>query len=85
MEAAVVGKCVAGLIGAGAIGISLVAIPFVTPAFRRICLPYVPATPEQISNVLTALKLCPKGPVIDLGSGDGRIVRELSYVAKKLI
>ncbi len=76
MDVAVVGKCIAGLIGFGAVGITAVAIPFVTPALRRVCLPYVPATEEQIGNVLAALKFCPKGPVIDLGSGDGRVVRK---------
>ncbi|XP_066927618.1 ATP synthase subunit C lysine N-methyltransferase-like [Clytia hemisphaerica] len=62
--------------GGLAVGVSLVTFSFVSPALRRICLPFVPATDNQISNVL---KLCKKkqgggGSLVDLGSGDGRIV-----------
>ncbi|VDM69696.1 unnamed protein product, partial [Strongylus vulgaris] len=69
------GLIVAGIAGATAIGISFAAIPFVTPALRRVCIPYVPATPPQLKNVSRALAECtPKqGPLIDLGSGDGRM------------
>ncbi|KAK2588650.1 hypothetical protein KPH14_006416 [Odynerus spinipes] len=59
--------------GGLATAISVVCIPFVSPAFRRICLPYVPATNQQVQNVLQALK-GRSGSLIDLGSGDGRIV-----------
>lgn len=60
--------------GGVGIGLSVVCASFVAPAFRRICLPYVPATPEQVSNVLKFLPS--KGPkrLLDIGSGDGRIV-----------
>ncbi|KHJ83093.1 SPX domain protein, partial [Oesophagostomum dentatum] len=70
------GLIVAGIAGATAIGISFAAIPFVAPALRRVCIPYVPATPPQLKNVSRALAECtPKqGPLIDLGSGDGRVV-----------
>ena len=64
--------------GGLAIGVSLVTFSFVSPALRRICLPFVPATENQIKNVL---KLCSKKrqggggtTLVDLGSGDGRIV-----------
>ncbi|GFR31101.1 ATP synthase subunit C lysine N-methyltransferase, partial [Trichonephila clavata] len=59
----------------GAVAVSLLAgsLPFVLPAFRRICLPYVPATDNQIQHVISLLKTR-KGNLIDLGSGDGRIV-----------
>lgn len=68
--------------GGLACGVSLVAFSFVSPALRRICLPFVPATDNQIRNVL---KLCKKKlhsggassknpTLVDLGSGDGRIV-----------
>lgn len=50
-----------------------VATPFVTPALRRICLPFVPATTKQIENVVKMLE-CRRGPLVDIGSGDGRIV-----------
>lgn len=70
------GLIVAGIAGATALGISFAAVPFLTPALRRVCIPYVPATPPQLENVSRALAECtPKqGPLIDLGSGDGRVV-----------
>ncbi|RNA29876.1 hypothetical protein BpHYR1_029473 [Brachionus plicatilis] len=75
-------------VGATAIGFSIAAIPFLTPALRTHALPYVPATTKQIENVFKAVKgysleksLTKKAPsktnvvrLIDLGSGDGRIV-----------
>ena len=45
------------------------------------CLPYVPATTEQVHNVLRALK-GRSGPLVDLGSGDGRIVSQLETLVK---
>lgn len=72
---ALVGLAVTGGL---AVGVSLVTFSFVSPALRRICLPFVPATDNQIKNVL---KLCNKkqlggsgATLVDLGSGDGRIV-----------
>ena len=64
------------LTGSLAVSLSVVAASFVSPALRRVCLPYVPATHKQIGNVL---KLCKKyegkrTTLVDLGSGDGRIV-----------
>lgn len=59
--------------GGLATAISVVCFPFVSPAFRKICLPYVPATRQQIKNVIRALN-GRSGSLIDLGSGDGRIV-----------
>lgn len=61
------------LLGGIATAISVVCFSFVSPAFRRICLPYVPATHQQIKNVIQALN-GRSGSLIDLGSGDGRIV-----------
>ncbi|EEB12119.1 conserved hypothetical protein [Pediculus humanus corporis] len=63
------GTLVSGL----GIGLTAVSLPFIFPFFRRVCLPYVPATDKQISNVLEALR-GRSGTLIDLGSGDGRIV-----------
>jgi hypothetical protein len=60
-----------------------ILVPFLLPAFRRVCLPFIPATDKQIQNVLKLLgtygkenhALAEVGPkIIDLGSGDGRIV-----------
>lgn len=53
--------------------LSILCIPFVSPALRKVCLPYVPATTKQVNNILKALS-GRKGTLIDLGSGDGRIV-----------
>lgn len=68
--------------GGLATAISVVCVPFVSPAFRRICLPYVPATNQQVENVLQALKGC-SGTLIDLGSGDGRIVLAAARIGFK--
>jgi hypothetical protein len=62
--------------GGTAAVLSVVCLPFVSPALRRICLPYVPATATQIKNVMCALA-GRSGRLVDLGSGDGRIV---SYI-----
>lgn len=50
-----------------------VVTPFVTPALRKVCLPFVPATSTQIQNVLKMLENR-SGSLVDIGSGDGRIV-----------
>ncbi|XP_004928895.1 ATP synthase subunit C lysine N-methyltransferase [Bombyx mori] len=68
-----VGKILIYTTGGLAIGVSIVCIPFVSPAARKICLPYVPATTEQLLGVTKALK-GRRGRLIDIGSGDGRIV-----------
>ena len=70
------GKVILGITGATAVGLVLVTTPFVTPALRKICLPYVPATDRQIANVMRMAKAY-KGQgstLLDLGSGDGRVV-----------
>lgn len=69
------------LLGGIATAISVICIPFVSPAFRKICLPYVPATSQQIRNVLQALE-GRTGSLIDLGSGDGRIVNIVFILCK---
>jgi hypothetical protein len=78
-------------VGALAIGLSIATIPFVTPAMRKHPLPYIPATTNQIKNIWKALAAYSKHTngippiqstpqkrikLIDLGSGDGRIVFE---------
>ena len=69
-----------GWITAGAcFGLFAATIPFVLPAMRKYCLPYVPATPVQIRTVLSVLK-GRSGKVIDLGSGDGRVVGKCVHV-----
>ncbi|XP_078543747.1 ATP synthase subunit C lysine N-methyltransferase isoform X1 [Lissotriton helveticus] len=67
------GLLVTGLIGGTLVGLYAVATPFVTPALRKICLPFVPATTAQLQNVLKMLQKR-SGSLVDIGSGDGRIV-----------
>ncbi|OPJ76477.1 protein FAM173B isoform B [Patagioenas fasciata monilis] len=67
-----------GLLATAGVGGTLVAIyavatPFVTPALRKVCLPFVPATSTQIQNVLKMLENR-SGSLVDIGSGDGRVV-----------
>lgn len=73
------GLIVAAIAGGAAIALSAICLPFVTPALRRICLPYVPATDNQVQNVIKSLKqgkptAAPAKTLVDIGSGDGRIV-----------
>lgn len=63
----------AWLAGGTAFGLLALSLPFVLPALRRHCLPYVPATPIQIEKILHQLK-GRHGKMVDLGSGDGRVV-----------
>lgn len=61
--------------GTVAIGVSVIAASFISPALKRICLPFVPATEKQIKNVLKLCHRCEnKRKLVDLGSGDGRVV-----------
>lgn len=60
-------------IGGTLVALYAVVTPFVAPALRRVCLPFVPATSAQIENVLKMLQ-GRRGSVVDIGSGDGRIV-----------
>ncbi|NXA33976.1 F173B methyltransferase, partial [Eudromia elegans] len=67
------GLLAAGGLGAGLLAVHAVVTPFVMPALRRVCLPFVPATSAQVENVLRMLR-GRKGALVDIGSGDGRIV-----------
>lgn len=62
------------LTGGIGVGLTVVCASFVAPAFRKYCLPYVPATNQQISNVLSVVPRNIQGKLLDIGSGDGRIV-----------
>lgn len=62
------------LTGGIGVGLTVVCASFVAPAFRKYCLPYVPATNQQISNVLSVVPKNMQGKLLDIGSGDGRIV-----------
>ncbi|XP_022832095.1 protein FAM173B [Spodoptera litura] len=73
------GKALIYVTGGLAVGVSVICVPFVVPALRKICLPYVPATTEQLLGVSKALA-GRNGRLLDVGSGDGRIV----FTAAKL-
>ena len=73
------GKILLGVTGGIFTGICAITIPFVSPALRRVCLPYVPATSRQVDNVMQLLK-GRSGTVVDLGSGDGRIVGMINHL-----
>lgn len=67
------GLIVTGVVGGSLVALYAVTAPFVAPALRKVCLPFVPATSVQVSNVLGALR-ARTGRLVDIGSGDGRIV-----------
>lgn len=67
------GLIVTGVVGGSLVALYAVTAPFVAPALRKVCLPFVPATTAQVSNVLSALR-SRNGRLVDIGSGDGRIV-----------
>ena len=55
------------------IALSAICLPFVTPALRRVCLPYVPATTTQLENIQSALKYHGSKPgtrskLVDIGN-----------------
>jgi len=70
------GKILLGIAGTSFVGMCAVTLPFLLPAARRVCLPYVPATDAQVHNVMSLVTACKSGRLVDLGSGDGRIVIE---------
>ena len=78
-----IGLIVTGIIGGSLVALYAVTAPFVTPALRKICLPFVPATTTQVENVLKVLRTR-SGTLVDIGSGDGRIVRTILYIDLKI-
>ncbi|XP_048376453.1 ATP synthase subunit C lysine N-methyltransferase [Stegostoma tigrinum] len=67
------GLALLGAVSGAGLALTLGAAPFVAPALRRVCLPFVPASPAQVETVLQMLK-GRRGKLVDIGSGDGRIV-----------
>merc|ERR1719158_2357808 len=70
------GLILAGIVGGAGIAITTICVPFVLPALRAVCLPYVPATTTQLTNVSRALgvaRTATHPTLVDIGSGDGRI------------
>lgn len=72
------GVMATALLGGSLVALYAVAAPFVTPALRKVCLPFVPATTAQVENVLRVLQ-SRTGTLVDIGSGDGRIVSTRSW------
>ena len=70
------GLIIAGIVGGAGIAITTICVPFVLPALRAVCLPYVHATTTQLGNVSKALRgrSANHPTLVDIGSGDGRIV-----------
>ncbi|KNC56180.1 uncharacterized protein AMSG_02195 [Thecamonas trahens ATCC 50062] len=71
------GKTGKVLLGCAAVTgvMAALAAPFLTPVFRKFTIPYVPAAPTQVRMVLDQIPRLDKGArVVDLGSGDGRVV-----------
>jgi hypothetical protein len=65
------GKALIALSAGAAVGISIVCWPFVSPAFRRFTLPFIPATDNQIKNILSILpKNAEQKKLLDIGSGN---------------
>ncbi|KAL0277837.1 UNVERIFIED_CONTAM: hypothetical protein PYX00_004980 [Menopon gallinae] len=60
-------------VGIAGIIFILTTCPHLPYAIKQVRFPYFASTPKQVNNVLEALK-GKSGKVIDLGSGDGRIV-----------
>merc|ERR1719228_1808211 len=73
-----VGLILAGIVGGAGLAITTICVPFVLPALRAVCLPYVPATTTQLANVSKALlgstRSSTHPSLVDIGSGDGRVV-----------
>ena len=71
---------VAALAGAGAALLALVAIPapFLLPALRKHCLPYVAANRQQLELLEKACRRRGVRHIVDLGSGDGVVCVELA-------
>lgn len=72
-----IGLVVAGGFGIAATAIVVIATPLVLPALRKHCLPYVPATDNQLGNLAKAFAKHSKhgDRFVDIGSGDGRVCR----------
>lgn len=73
------GLLVTGVVGGTLVALYAVAAPFVAPALRKVCLPFVPATTAQVENVLKVLR-ARSGTLVDIGSGDGRIVSVVLFI-----
>ena len=64
-------KAFGWIIGGTTIGLCALVTPFILPALRKHCLPYVPATTQQVRLIVENAK---GKTLVDIGSGDGRVV-----------
>lgn len=73
-----IGLWIGGSFGLAGLVTMAVATPFVLPALRKHCLPYVPATDTQLENLRRAFMTHSRrgDRFLDVGSGDGRVCRE---------
>jgi len=68
--------------GVSFLTLTAITVPFLIPALRKFVLPFVPATDVQVANVMKLIKPS-KSKLVDLGSGDGRIVIAASKLGLK--
>lgn len=80
-----IGLIATGLVGGSLVALYAVAGPFVAPALRKVCLPFVPATSAQVDNVFRVLRSRSGGSLVDIGSGDGRIVSKVTESLARLL
>lgn len=69
------------LVAAGVVGVAALhalAVPFLLPAIRKHCLPYVAANAAQLDLLAAACRKRNVKRLVDLGSGDGVVCVELS-------
>lgn len=64
--------------GASLVALHFAVLPFVAPAFRKYCLPYVAANDIQLKMLTNSLRQHNVKRVVDLGSGDGVVCIHLA-------
>eukprot|EP01147_Barroeca_monosierra_P001857 gene1857-4954_t len=57
-------------------------IPFLSPAWRRGSPPYIPTTSFHVSSISNACNQFRRTRLVDLGSGDGRIVNQVAHTVQ---
>ena len=69
-------KALGWIVGGATVGLCALVTPFILPALRKHCLPYVPATTQQVQVIVQHAK---GKRLVDIGSGDGRVVSTIHY------
>jgi len=70
-------KALGWIVGGATVGLCTLVTPFILPALRKHCLPYVPATTHQVRVIVQHAK---GKRLVDIGSGDGRVVSTLYHM-----